>query len=928
MKKVLFVLSTVLMLTLLVVGMSLSASGEVVGGNCGAYDETTGEYGDNVTWSFDTDMGALTISGEGEMNIRHWRESHEDQIVSVVIEEGVTSIDDWAFYDCDKLTSIKLPASVTSIGSEAFYCPNLKDVYITDVAAWLNISFGDYSAHPNAYGTLHILDAEGRQVTDLVIPDTVTTIRDYAFYNCDSLMSVTFGENSQLTSIGNKAFYGCSSLTSITIPSSVTSIGSYAFYNCDSLMSVTFGENSQLTSIGNEAFYGCNNLMSVTIPASVTSIGNSAFSSCGSLMSVTFGENSQLMSIQDFAFYDCGALTSIEIPASVTSIGSYAFCNCDSLMSVTFGENSQLTSIGANAFANCCDLTNLVIPNSVTTIGEGAFCNCSSFSAIVLPEKLQIVEKDLLRFCHNLKTVYIPTTVRILKASAFESTSLETIIYCGTEAEWNAIAKVTNWDGGNSYTISYHDMDCTPDGEDTHTSACRYCDYVDSSAPHAWDDGVTTTEPTHLSEGEKVYTCTDCGAEKTEVLEKDPAHSYGDWEEYDDDQHKKECECGEDTLYEDHAWDDGVTTTEPTHMSEGEKLYTCTACGAEKTEVLEKDPAHSYGDWEEYDDDQHKKECECGKEPVYAAHAWDSGVITTQPTHTKTGLKTFTCTGCGHTKTEVVAKTSLHTYGKWTSYDGDQHKKTCACGESVYSSHTWNDGVITQQPTHTQNGVKTLTCTGCGYTKNQRLPKTEVHEWTYIRVSDAQHKVTCACGSVTPVYENHTFDSGVITTPATHTHTGLATVTCTECGYQQTKVLNKLEKHEFSYTYDSTGHTATCACGEIVEEEHDFIILSGGIPFRCSKCGYSPSESNEESGTASSDNTSSTAPSDNMASTAPTVTQTPTTENKTGETTDSQGLIDSVKDRLGCQSVVSIGASLSLILSIGAAGVLFKKKED
>ncbi|MBR5131850.1 MAG: leucine-rich repeat protein, partial [Alistipes sp.] len=150
----------------------------------------------------------------------------------------------------------------------------------------------------------------------------VTSIGYKAFYDCDSLTSVTIGNG--VTSIGSSAFSGCTSLTSITIPDSVTSIGSSAFKNCDSLTSITIPNS--VTSIGYEAFYDCDSLTSITIPNSVTSIGYEAF-------------------------YDCDSLTSITIPDSVTSIGSSAFYDCDSLTSVTIGND--VTSIGSYAFYDC-----------------------------------------------------------------------------------------------------------------------------------------------------------------------------------------------------------------------------------------------------------------------------------------------------------------------------------------------------------------------------------------------------------------------------------------------------------------------------------------------------------------------------------------------------------------------------------------------
>ena len=243
------------------------------------------------------------------------------RLTNVTIGNGVTSIGNRAFYSCDSLTSVTIGDSVTSIGSYAFsYCDSLTSVYITDIAAWCAIDFGGYYSNPLYYA--HNLYLNGELVTDLVIPDSVTSIGDWAFYNCSGLTSVTIGDS--VTSIGNQAFYRCTNLTSITIPDSVTSIGEYAFYYCTSLTSVTIGDG--VTSIGDWAFSYCDSLTSITIPDSVTSIGESAFRSCYSLTSVTIGDG-------------------------VTSIGSYAFSDCLGLTSVVFenpnGWRAYVTAISA-----------------------------------------------------------------------------------------------------------------------------------------------------------------------------------------------------------------------------------------------------------------------------------------------------------------------------------------------------------------------------------------------------------------------------------------------------------------------------------------------------------------------------------------------------------------------------------------------------
>ena len=179
----------------------------------------------------------------------------------------------------------------------------------------------------------------------------VTTIGEGAFYNCSSLKSITIPDS--VTTIGDSAFSDCWSLTSVTIPDSVTTIGDSAFSDCSSLTSITIGDS--VTSIGNYAFWGCSSLTSITIPDSVTTIGNSAFYGCRSLTSITIPDS--VTSIGSYAFLGCSSLTSITIPDSVTSIGEFAFYYCDSLKSITIPDS--VTSIGVSAFYYCDSLTSV-----------------------------------------------------------------------------------------------------------------------------------------------------------------------------------------------------------------------------------------------------------------------------------------------------------------------------------------------------------------------------------------------------------------------------------------------------------------------------------------------------------------------------------------------------------------------------------------
>ena len=272
----------------------------------------------------------------------------------------------------------------------------------------------------------------------------VTSIGEQAFYECTSLTSVAIPDS--VTSIEDSAFYTCFSLTSVTIPDSVTSIGNEAFRNCSSLTSVTIPDS--VTTIGGGAFYKCSNLASVTIPDSVTSIGSSAFSYCDSLTEFNgkFAEDNgriwvvdgtlisfapaglteytipdSVTTIGGGAFQGCTSLTSVTIPDSVTTIGVCAFDYCRSLTSATIPDS--VTSIGECAFYWCTSLTSVTIPDSVTTIGGWAFYDCYSLTSVTIPDGVTTIGDCVFDSCRSLTSVTIPDSVTTIGVCAFQGCS-------------------------------------------------------------------------------------------------------------------------------------------------------------------------------------------------------------------------------------------------------------------------------------------------------------------------------------------------------------------------------------------------------------------------------------------------------------------------------------------------------------------------
>jgi hypothetical protein len=397
-------------------------------------------------------------------------------LTSVTIPNSVTSIGGRAFSNCSGLTSLTIPNSVTSIGELSFLgCSGLTSVAISNNVTSISFSaFAGCSGLtsvtiPNSVTIIDDMafsDCSG--LTSLTIPNSVTSIGGMAFPDCSGLTQIKVEEgntiydsrgncNAIIETQSNMLLSGC---RNTVIPNSVTSIADNAFYGCSGLTSVAIPNS--VTTIGQSAFFGCSNLTSVTISNNVTSISYSAFTGCSGLTSVTIPNSVTIIDVM--AFSGCGGLTSLTIPNSVTSIGGRAFSNCCGLTQIKVGEGNTIydsrgncnaiietqsnmllsgcrntvipnsvTSIADDAFRGCSGLTSVTIPNSVTTIGKRAFMGCSGLTSVTIPDGVTVISKCAFEGCRGLTSVTIHSRVAYIGDEVFYDCSELKDVYCYAE---------------------------------------------------------------------------------------------------------------------------------------------------------------------------------------------------------------------------------------------------------------------------------------------------------------------------------------------------------------------------------------------------------------------------------------------------------------------------------------------------------------
>ncbi|MBR3781377.1 MAG: leucine-rich repeat protein [Clostridia bacterium] len=386
-------------------------------------------------------------------------------IKSIVIPEGVTSLPTSAFNECTSLENITVPASLISVSNYAFKgCSAVKNVYYTgNSAGWCSIRFIGATSNPLYYA--ENLYVDGNLITEFVVPDEITEIKNYLFAGYDKLKSVTIPDS--VTSIGAYAFYYCTGLESIVIPDSVTQIHNQAFAYCTNLTDISASDN--LEYIGADAFmqsgysddyanwdngflYLENYLLdiddnTVAVECNLYSktklVASRAFYNCDKIKSVTMSNGVEHINTE--AFYSCGNLESVKLSANLKKIEESSFAGCPALTSIVIPQN--VTAIEGKAFYGCSSLTEIEIPESVSAIGGQAFCGCVTLEKVIINEGLTEIGGKAFADNPLLAEIYLPESLTALTSTAFNSSGVTDIYYSSTKANWKRVSSGATFSG-------------------------------------------------------------------------------------------------------------------------------------------------------------------------------------------------------------------------------------------------------------------------------------------------------------------------------------------------------------------------------------------------------------------------------------------------------------------------------------------------
>ncbi len=669
-------------------------------------------------------------------------ELYDDGVLYIYNDPGSAS---WAKY-ADNITSVVLkarsstaPCKVTAIPSKAFYGYK----YLTSV------DFTDAAASLQMIGA-HAFDG-CTQITDIKLPNGVTTIEDYAFYGCTNLQSVKL--SASLKNVGKNIFKGCTALVTAEVPNGTTKIGYGMFEDCSALASIVLPDS--ITAIDAHAFEGCSSITDIIIPDSVTDLGDYAFyetgiktayighsvknvgsyifGRCASLEEVTF--TSGIETIGEWMFYGCSSLaTIVDFPESVKEIGAHAFENCAALTAVTVPNT--VIKIADSAFAGCSNLSNVALSTSLVEIGANAF-NGAAVGVIDIPYGVQLIGAGAFANCSALTAINVAASNTAFKSidGVLYTAGLDTLITCpagktGDVAVTEGTAKINanaflGCTGISSVTIpaSVEDIDVTAFNgcADTlviktlcNAYAAEYARLfgIDADITHVGDiEWNVTKEPDCTNYGEKTPTCSICGTLQGTPELIDPLG---------------------------HSYDAGVVTKKPNCTEEGIVTFTCEhdGCIDSYTEEIPATGHNMDGGvvlQEPTCDTNGKRRFSCQNEGCFyfedydipaTGHNYDDGTVTVEPTCEATGKKVYKCTDltCTSSYEEILPATG-HKLGEKVEVkaplceEAGYYEQICenGCGHVEKTpipatGHNYDKGSYTKYPTVHEDGEFTYTC--------------------------------------------------------------------------------------------------------------------------------------------------------------------------------------------------------------------------